>query len=117
MKVRSFFDYNRESEEHLDVTTTHTIPDQSLSVRDILTRFSRGQMVIPPIDTGEDDDINCETSEYEDLVDAHNSIIDASNNLGRMQAEARANAGVTAKQSEALTEAPPEATASTPNDI
>ncbi len=34
-----------------------TIPDQSLSVRDIIHRYTRGQIEIPPVDQGEDQDI------------------------------------------------------------
>lgn len=73
MRIRSFFDPHKDKEK-VDTETTITVPDQSLSVRDILTRFSRGQMVIPPIETGEDDDINADLAQYDDYVDAMESI-------------------------------------------
>lgn len=46
-----------------------TIPDQALTVRDIITRFSRGQMDLPPVETGDSDDID-NSDRFDDLVDA-----------------------------------------------
>lgn len=48
---------------------SETIPDQALTVRDIITRFSRGQMELPPLETGESDDIDSSDT-FDDMVDA-----------------------------------------------
>lgn len=55
------------------VGKSETIPDQALTVRDILTRFTRGQISIPPIEEGDSDDIESSVS-YGDLVDAHSDF-------------------------------------------
>lgn len=73
MRIATFFQPIKDS-EHLDVTTDITIPDQSLSVRDILQRFTRGQIIIPPLETGDDDDIDSDTLDFFDPVDALDSI-------------------------------------------
>lgn len=73
MHISTFFQSIKDS-ENLDTSTEITVPDQSLSVRDILTRFTRGQMVIPDIDSGDDDDIDAELNDFEDYVDAVDSI-------------------------------------------
>ncbi|UPW41379.1 hypothetical protein [Dipodfec virus UA06Rod_20] len=49
--------------------TSETIPDQALTVRDIITRFTRGQIEIPPFETGDPDDID-DAVDYGDIVDA-----------------------------------------------
>lgn len=108
MKVLSFFDL-RHDPEKLDLKTVHTVPDQSLSVRDILTRFSRGQIEIPPIETGEDDDIDSYAENFEDIVDAHESIALATSVIGNIQKaeqerRGKQQSGVTAEQGGALTE-------------
>lgn len=108
MLIRSFFKPQVDIEK-VDTDTVITVPDQSLSVRDILTRFSRGQMEIPPIDYGDDDDIDSDVSDYNDLVDAHDAIMDSNYNLSRINEEAKrkAEAEASAKRSEALAEAQP----------
>lgn len=68
MKVRKFLDAHTIDHEHLSKEVV-TIPDQSLSVRDILNNFTRGSLSIPPVDTSEDDDILLDDS-FDDLVDA-----------------------------------------------
>lgn len=68
MKVRKFLDAHTIDHEHLSKEVV-TIPDQSLSVRDILSNFTRGSLSIPPVDTSEDDDILLDDS-FDDLVDA-----------------------------------------------
>ena len=80
MIITNFFNPSKDHEV-VDTSTEITVPEQSLSVRDILTRFSRGQIEIPPIDYGEDDDINADLSNYDDLVDAQNAIFESQNNL------------------------------------
>ena len=64
-----------------------TIPDQSLSVRDILHRFTRGQMDVPPIEQGDDDDIYSDDS-FDDLSDAFGSVSSGVELLDEMQAQA-----------------------------
>ena len=68
MKIRKFLDAHTIDHEHLSKEVV-TIPDQSLSVRDILNNFTRGSLSIPPVDTSEDDDILLDDS-FDDLVDA-----------------------------------------------
>lgn len=83
MRIATFFQPIKDS-EHLDVETTITIPDQSLTVREILTRFSRGQMSIPPIEEGDDDDIDSIVG-FDDIVDAHDTITGVNNNLNELR--------------------------------
>lgn len=74
MRFNTFFQSIHDS-ENLDTKTKITVPDQSLSVRDILMRYARGQLVLPDIETGEDDDIDSIlTTDFDDIVDAHDSI-------------------------------------------
>lgn len=80
MNIATFFQPIKDSEQ-LDVNTTITVPDQSLSVREILTRFSRGQISIPDIETGEDDDIDSSIDSYEDFVDAKGAIDEITDSL------------------------------------
>lgn len=88
MIIRSFFSPQVDHEK-VDTKTVITVPEQSLTVRDILTRFSRGQMDIPPIDYGDDDDINAQLSDYDDLVDAHDDIANAQYNIDRLKESAQ----------------------------
>lgn len=80
MNIATFFQPIKDSEQ-LDVNTTITVPDQSLSVREILTRFSRGQITIPDIETGADDDIDSPVDSYEDFVDAQDAINNATDSI------------------------------------
>lgn len=50
-----------------------TIPDQSLSVRDIIRRYTRGQIEVPPIDQGEDQDIEDSDMDFDSFDDAFES--------------------------------------------
>lgn len=50
-----------------------TIPDQSLSVRDIIYRYTRGQIEVPPIDQGEDQDIEDSDMDFDSFDDAFES--------------------------------------------
>lgn len=50
-----------------------TVPDQSLSVRDIIYRYTRGQIDIPPIDQGEDQDIEDSEMDFDSFDDAFES--------------------------------------------
>lgn len=47
-----------------------TIPDQSLSVRDIIHRYTRGQIEIPSVDQGEDQDIEDSDMDFDSFDDA-----------------------------------------------
>lgn len=73
MRIATFFQPVKDC-ENLDLQTIITIPDQSLSVRDILHRFTRGQIELPPIDVGEDDSIDASLADFDDLTDAMDSI-------------------------------------------
>lgn len=71
MTPRSFWNARSGDCESLDPKSM-TIPDQSLSVRDILNRYTLGQMELPPIDVGDDEDFDTPVmSDFDDLVDAH----------------------------------------------
>lgn len=72
MKIRKFLDVHTIDHECLSKQVV-TIPDQSLSVRDILNNFTRGSLSIPPVDTSSDDDILSDDS-FDDLVDAFDSM-------------------------------------------
>lgn len=98
MKIRSFFDKRKECEV-VDTTTLHTIPDQSLTVREILTRFSRGTLVPPPVDFGEDDDIDADTGHFDDLVDADIAIKQSFQNLESIKNEQASTSEAKSQQS------------------
>lgn len=52
-----------------------TIPDMALSVRQILDNFTRGSMVPPPIETGDDEDYSDFGNEsFDDLSDVADSF-------------------------------------------
>lgn len=75
MKVKSFYSCDHDDKEVVTMPS-QTIPDQSLSVRDILMRFTRGQMDIPPIETGDDDDFDSyESDQFDDFVDAQEAYL------------------------------------------
>lgn len=80
MRIATFFQPVKDS-ENLDIETTITVPDQSLSVRDILQRFTRGQIVLPQLDTGVDDDIDDDVLQFDDVVEAMDSIEYVKNTL------------------------------------
>lgn len=104
--IVNFFTLRKDSHaEVLDTSTVITVPDQSLSVRDILTRFSRGQIEIPPIDYGDDDDINSEVTNFDDIVDAQNFMESAKVNLENISNEVQQSAKVEEKQSDTITQA------------
>lgn len=73
MKIRDFRDRVKDSEP-LDFTTKVTIPDLSLSVRDILLRFTSGTMSPPDIEYGDDEDIDGFDNTFDDLVDAFDAV-------------------------------------------
>lgn len=65
MKTRSF--YSPVDDKEKIFGESETIPDQSLSVRDIITRYRRGSMELPPIETGDDDDIDAPDFDFDDI--------------------------------------------------
>lgn len=69
MEIRSFWGSHPLDYERLD-NTVLVVPDLALSVRDILTRFTAGQLQLNEIETGEDEDFDTPSSSFEDLVDA-----------------------------------------------
>lgn len=69
--VRKFWTFRPNDIEPV-LHESETIPDQSLSVRDILLRFTRGQMVMPPIETGDDSDID--EIDYDDMISAQEQV-------------------------------------------
>lgn len=78
--MRSFFnpkqnDYEISSQEDL------TIPDQALTVEDIINNFSRGGMSIPPVEKGNDEDIDSDDFDFDDIVDAQESLIGSLDNI------------------------------------
>lgn len=70
MITKSFYGTHESDFEKLH-GDSDTIPDQSLSVRDILYRFTRGSMSIPPIEQGDDEDIDSPDTSFDDLSDAY----------------------------------------------
>lgn len=74
MKVRSFYDKSFSEDFEAVNPVSETIPDQSLSVKDILLRFTRGTIQLPPIETGEDDDIDSLGESFDDLTDAEYAL-------------------------------------------
>lgn len=69
--VRKFWTFRPNDIEPV-LHESETIPDQSLSVRDILLRFTRGQMVVPPVETGDDSDID--EIDYDDMISAQEQV-------------------------------------------
>lgn len=56
---------------------SETIPDQSLSVKDILTRFTRDSIPLPSVQSGDDDDIDLDI-DFNDLTDLQTPISQSS---------------------------------------
>lgn len=65
-----------------------TIPDQSLSVRDIIHRYTRGQIEIPPVDQGEDQDIEDSDMDFDSFDDAFESAHVDSSLFGNLPTDA-----------------------------
>lgn len=87
--IRMFY-----SKEHNDKETitapSQTVPDQALTVREILMRFTRGQMELPPVETGDDDDIDDYSSnEFEDLVDAQEAYVRGQEQMDAIRLQSR----------------------------
>lgn len=85
MKVKSFYDGSSSDDFEVLRGSSETIPDQSLSVRDILMRFTRGQMDLPPIEQGDDEDIDYQGDDFDDLVDAQDSYLNGVDLSSRLQ--------------------------------
>lgn len=72
MKVNSFWS-PPESDFETVVGVSATIPDQSLSVRDILYRFTRGTMELPSVESGDDESFD-DIHHFDDDLDAYESF-------------------------------------------
>lgn len=72
MKIRSAL-HSQPSEHEVVDSVSLTVPDQSLSVRDIITRFTRGQITIPPVETGEPETFD-DAHDFGDMVDVADAI-------------------------------------------
>lgn len=81
--VRSFYNSNPIDSESVSSDSV-TVPDQSLSVRDILTRFRKGMLDVPPVISGPDADINDPVDRFDDLVDASQAIKSGINEIKKM---------------------------------
>lgn len=81
MNTRSFFGEHTPSVEVLDYEHSETIPDQCLTVREILTQFTRSGRELPDIETGDDDDIDGYDDTYDDIVDAFDARESSVDNL------------------------------------
>lgn len=68
MKIRRL-QYRVPAEPEINDAESQTIPDQALTVRQILTNFTRSGTPLPDFETGEPDDIDSDTS-FGDIVDA-----------------------------------------------
>lgn len=51
------------------------IPDQALSVREIIDRYRLGRIDGLPVETGDDDDIDSDGDEFDDMVDAQDAYL------------------------------------------
>lgn len=70
MKILSFYSDKVSDYDNNSVSLpSETIPDQSLSVQDILMRYARGDISLSSRLDGDDDDIDL-PSGYDDIVDA-----------------------------------------------
>lgn len=76
--------YRGERVPEIGNPESETIPDQALTVRDIITRFTRGQINIPPIETGDADDID-DAVRYDDIVDASEDFARGANYLQTLE--------------------------------
>lgn len=75
MYVRTFYNHVPMPPEHIE-GQSQTIPDQSLSVREIIDRYRLGRIDTLPVETGDDDDIDSYGDDFEDLVDANDAFSD-----------------------------------------
>lgn len=85
MKIRSALHAQPSEYEVLDKESL-TVPDQSLTVRDIISRFTRGQITIPPVETGDSDTFD-DAHDFGDMVDVADAIRVGNDNLTRIQNE------------------------------
>lgn len=83
MKIRSFLHSQSRDTEVLD-SVSLTVPDQSLSVRDIITRFTRGQITIPPVEQGDSESLD-DAHEFSDFVDIADAISDGNSALSSLR--------------------------------
>lgn len=72
-KIYSLYGLHPDNDVEYVDPVSETIPDQSLSVREILTRYKRGDISLPSVETGDDDDIDLD-DDFDDLVDASDAL-------------------------------------------
>ncbi|UPW41590.1 hypothetical protein [Peromfec virus RodF8_47] len=101
MIIYSNFGVTPEPDVEVLTSIDDTIPDQSLSVREILQRYAVSGQPLPPVDSGEDDDIDAPDETFGDLVDAQNAVSDGYDVYHRTQASFRSS------ESSAPSDAPP----------
>lgn len=89
MKVNTIYNARDFQPEKLTEDSI-TVPDMALSVRDIIERFTRGNLEIPPVEYGEDEDIDAPMDSIEDLVDAQNIINDINYKVAKKVRENKA---------------------------
>lgn len=66
---RGFYNYAGRCPE-INTDPSKTVPDQSLTVREIISRFTRGQMELGYVDSGDDESLDSDDLRFEDLADA-----------------------------------------------
>lgn len=84
MIVRTFYnpplsDYDFNSDEVV------TIPDQSLSVREIIRRFTRDNIPLGDFERGDDEDIDGD--DFLDEIDAFDALRDSTDYLSKQKGE------------------------------
>ena len=76
VKIYSLYGLHPDNDVEYVDPVSETIPDQSLSVREILTRYKRGDLSLSSPEIGDDDDIDSD-EDFDDLVDASEALSDA----------------------------------------
>ncbi len=76
VKIYSLYGLHPDNDVEYVDPVSETIPDQSLSVREILTRYKRGDLSLSSLETGDDDDIDSD-DDFDDLVDASDALAGA----------------------------------------
>lgn len=89
MKIRKFLEPHQCDCEVNDAESL-TVPDDCLTVREILTRFTCGTLdVKPSVEQGADDDIDQLDSNFDDIVDAQEAFDNGSLALDQLRESAK----------------------------
>lgn len=86
MYVRTFYNHIPQPPEHIDGVSM-AIPDQALTVREIIDRYRLGRIDNLPFEEGEDADIDYDGDEFEDMVDAQDAYLHGSSLSESIQRE------------------------------